>query len=137
MTGVSVAECKRALEEARGDIKKALEILKRRGVEIAAKKATRAVGAGVVETYIHHTGVQGGTVVLACETDFVARDPEFKQLAHDLTAQVTATDPADVEELLTQPWIRDETRTINDLIREKIAKFGENIKIKEFKRFEV
>lgn len=136
-TGAGVMEVRRALLEAGGDEKKAIKILKERGFEKAAKKETRAVKAGIVETYIHHTLTSGATVVLQSETDFVARNPEFKQLAHDIAAQGTAMSPADIPELLSQPWIRDETKTIADLIKENIAKFGENIEIKEFKRFEV
>lgn len=136
-TGAGVMEVRRALLEAGGDEKKAIKILKERGFEKAAKKETRAVKAGIVETYIHHTLTSGATVVLQSETDFVARNPEFKQLAHDIAAQGTAMAPADIPELLSQPWIRDETKTIADLIKENIAKFGENIEIKEFKRFEV
>lgn len=136
-TGVSIAECKKALEKSGGDLDKALGFLKKRGAQVAAKKAARSVEAGIVETYIHHTKASGATLVLATETDFVARNPDFGQLAHDLAAQVTATNPKDRKELLSQPWIRDETKTIDELVKEKIAKFGENIKIKDFKRFEV
>lgn len=137
LTGVSVAECKKALEEAGGDEKRALELLQKLGLEIGAKKTQRPVGAGVVETYIHHTLTSGATIVLGSETDFVARNPEFKQLAHEIAAQVAFSGTENVVELLKEPWIRDETKTIGDLINENIAKFGENIKIKEVKKFQV
>lgn len=136
-TGAPVAEIKKVLEEAGGDEKKAKGLLTQKGLERAAKKAQRPVNAGVVDTYIHHTLNSGATVVLQSETDFVARNSEFQQLAHDIAAHGTATNPLGIEELLSQPWIRDEGKTIQDLINEKIAKFGENIKIKDFKRFEV
>lgn len=136
-TGVSIADCKAALEKANGDMDKALQILKKRGLEIAAKKATRPTGSGIVESYIHHTKNSGATVVIGSETDFVARNPEFKKLAHDIAAQVTATDPKELSELLAQPWIRDESKTIGDLLNQNIASFGENIRIEDFKRFEV
>lgn len=136
-TGAGVMDVTRALRESGGDEAKAIKILQEKGFEKAAKKEARAVKAGIVETYIHHTLTSGATVVLQSETDFVARNPEFKQLAHEIAAQGTAMAPASIAELLKQPWIRDETKTIGDLIKENIAKFGENIEIKDFKRFEV
>ena len=136
-TGISIAECRTALEKANGDITQALEFLKKQGVEIAQKKATRPVGAGIVDTYIHHTLTSGTTVVVRAETDFVARNPEFRGFAHDIAQQVTATGTQTVENLLKEPWIKDETKTIGDLLKEKVAKFGENIQIQEVKKFEV
>lgn len=136
-TGAPVLEIKKALEEARGDGKKAREILKRSGFERAAKKAERETKAGVVETYIHSTKNSGATVVMVTETDFVARTDEFRNLAREVAMQVTAMNPKDEKELLKQPYIRDPEKTIGDLVKENIAKFGENIKVKEFKRFKV
>lgn len=136
-TGAPVVEIKKALEGAAGNEKKAREILRETGFARAAKKANRPVGAGIVETYIHHTQTSGATVVLQSETDFVARNPEFKNLAHEIAAQIVAMNPRDKEELLKQPYIRDESKTVVDLVKENIAKFGENIQIKDFKRFEV
>lgn len=136
-TGAPVAEIKKALEAADGDEKKAKEVLTKKGFERAAKKAERPVGAGLVETYIHHTRNSGATVVLQSETDFVARNPEFIKLAREIAMQGTATPVATPEELLQKPWVRDETKTIKDLIDEKIAKFGENIKLTDYKPFKV
>lgn len=135
-TSAPIHEIKKALEEAGGDEKKARELLKKAGFARAAKKAERDTKAGVIETYIHSTGTVGGTVVLTTETDFVARTEEFHNLAREIAMQGTAMGGT-VSELLNQPYIRDPGKTVNDLIQENIAKFGENIKIKEFKRFEV
>lgn len=136
-TGAGVSDIKRALEDAGNDEKKAKELLRNAGFEKAVKKQERKTSAGVVETYIHATGVSGATVVLLVETDFVARTQEFKNLARELAMQVCAMNPKDVDELLSQNYIRDESKTISDLIKEHIAKFGENIQVKEFRRFEV
>lgn len=136
-TGAGVSDVKRALEDASGDEKKAKEILRDAGFEKAAKKETRKTNAGVVSSYVHATGTQGATVVLLVETDFVARHADFKKLAYELAMQICAMNPKDVGELIDQPYIRDESKTVGDLIKEHIAKFGENIQIKEFRRFEV
>ena len=135
-TSASIADCRQALDESNGDYKKALAWLKKRGIEKADKKAGRETKAGIVDTYIHHTLTSGATVALTCETDFVARTPEFKNLAHEITQQITATNPDSIQALLDSLWIRDEKKRISDLIKENIAKLGENIEVKEFKRFE-
>lgn len=146
-TGAPVIECRNALRQALrlraqgrvagGEEKKAIEILKKKGLERAAKKKERETKAGVVASYVHADKTKGATVIVSTETDFVARNPEFQQLAYEIAMQVTAMDPEEIEELLKQPWIRDEQKTIQELIDENIAKFGENIKIEEFKRFSV
>lgn len=136
-TLTSIADCRQALEESGGDYQSALEWLQKHGIEKAEKKKERETKAGVIDTYIHHTLTSGGTVALACETDFVARTDEFKKLAHELAMQVTSTDPKTIEEFLSQPWIKDATKTVSDLMKEYIAKLGENIAVKEFKRFEI
>lgn len=136
-TQASVADVRRALEETNGNYEKALSWLSKHGIEKAGKKEGRETSAGIVETYIHHTLASGSTVVLTCETDFVARTGEFKNLAHEIAMQVNATNPKDVIKLLESPYIRDESKTVQDLIKEHIAKLGENIEIKEFKKFEV
>lgn len=136
-TGAPIIECRNALSSAKGDEKRAIEILKRKGLERAAKKKERETKAGVVASYIHADKTKGATVVVSTETDFVARNPEFQKLAHEIAMQVTAMEPKDVEELLKQNWIRDDQKTIQELIDEHIAKFGENIKIEEFKKFSV
>lgn len=146
-TGAPVIECRNALRQALrlraqgrvagGEEKKAIEILKKKGLERAGKKKERETKAGVVASYVHADKTKGATVIVSTETDFVARNPEFQQLAYEIAMQVTAMDPEKIEELLKQPWIRDEQKTIQELIDENIAKFGENIKIEEFKRFSV
>ena len=136
-TGGGIADCRKALEEAKGDFKKAKELLRSWGVDKAASKADRAVGAGLVETYIHGGGKVGAIVEVNCETDFVARTDEFKNLCHELAMQVSAMDPKDVDDFLKQDYIRDTSKKIQDLVRETIAKVGENIVVKRFMRFEL
>lgn len=136
-TSASIADCRRALEDANGDEKKALEWLKKRAGEIAAKKADRETSQGIIEAYIHGGGKVGVLVDLACETDFVAKTDEFKGLAKEVAMQVAAMDPKDVEELLKQAYIRDNSQTIEQLVKEAIGKIGENITIKKFIRFEI
>ena len=133
----SVSDIKTALEESKGNLNKAREYLNKRGFEKAGKKEGRQTSAGLVETYIHHNLTSGTTVVLTCETDFVARTGEFKNLAHEIAMQINATNPKDAKDLLKSPYIRDEKKTVEDLVKEHIAKLGENIKVKDFKRFEV
>lgn len=136
-TGAGISDCRQALVAAKGDFGRALEILKEKGTEIVAKKAGRATGQGLIETYVHTDGRVAAVVELQCETDFVARTPDFKNLAHELALQIASMDPTDVDELLHQEYIRDSARTIKDLVAEVIAKTGENIKIKRFVRFEL
>lgn len=136
-TSVSIADCKKALEESDGDYEKAREWLKKRGAEIAEKKAERETAQGVVESYVHGGGKVGVLVTLLCETDFVARTDEFKNLAHEIALQISAMDPKDVPTLLKQEYIRDPKATIEDMIKTTIGKTGENIQIKEFSRLEV
>lgn len=136
-TGAGIADVRRALAEAGGDEKKATALLKSWGIDKAADKADRTVGPGLVETYIHAGGKVGAMVEVNCETDFVAKTDEFKNLAHEVAMQVAAMDPVDVEELLEQEYIRDLAKTIDDLVKEAIAKLGENIVVKRFMRFEL
>ena len=176
-TGVSVMQCKKALEEAGGDLEKAEVILRKRSSEAAEKKADRTLGAGAVGTYVHEGSI-GAMVLLSCETDFVARNPEFGTLARDIAMQIAATDPkyvsmeqvpeekraaadavfeeelagkpAEMREkilegkrrsyfsdqvLLEQPYIKDEAKTIRDLLNEATQKFGERVLVAEFARF--
>ena len=136
-TQASVADVRRALEESEGDYDKALSWLKKRGAQIAEKKAQREVGQGLIESYIHQNGKVGALVVILCETDFVARTDEFKNLAHEVAMQVAAMSPKDVSTLLSQEYIRDGSITIEGLIKQTIGKLGENIVVREFKRFEL
>lgn len=136
-TQVSIADCRRALEESNGDYQKSLVWLKKHGIEKAEKKAERATGQGLVESYIHQNGKVGSIVAVLCETDFVARTSEFKNLAHEIAMQVASMDPKDVDSLLKQDYIRDASKTIGDLVKETIAKLGENIVVKNIQRFEI
>jgi elongation factor Ts len=136
-TGAGIMEIKQALQEAAGDPVKAQKILKEKGKIKAGKKASRETAAGIVEAYIHANKTCGAIVVLSCETDFVARNDQFQKLAHEIAMQVCAMKAKDNKELSAQPWIRDENKTIGELILEAIAKFGENIKIEEFTRLEI
>lgn len=136
-TGCSVIECKKAVEKTKGDLKKAREILRELGAQISQKKAGREAGCGIIESYIHLNGKVGSLILLCCETDFVARTSDFKELAHDLAMQVAAMNPKDVKELLAQAYIKDLTKIVADLIKEAVAKLGEKIEVKEFKRFEI
>jgi elongation factor Ts len=163
MTGAGIMDCKRALEQADGDVAKATDLLKQQGLAKAEKKSGRAASQGLIEPYIHGGGRIGAIVEVNCETDFVARTSDFRDLAHDLAMQVAATSPSyvSVEDipdeawpglereyggreqataavvLLEQPFIRDSKLTIRDLVRDRIAKLGENIVVSRFARFEV
>lgn len=137
LTGVSMMECKRALEESQGDIVKAQQWLKERGLQVAEKKSARSTGAGLVESYLHATGRIGALVEVLCETDFVAKNPIFKELAHDLAMQVAAIDSESLEALMSAPSIKNENETVADLINSKISLLGENIKIGKFIRFQI
>lgn len=136
-TGAGIMACKKALESAGGDFKKASTILQEQGAMIAAKKADRAAKQGLVECYVHGGGRIGVVVEVNCETDFVARNPEFKALAHDVAMQISAMNPASVEELLNQEFIKDPSMTIAKLLESRIAKLGENIQIRRFSRYEL
>lgn len=137
ITGLSFGEIKKALEEAGGDKVRAIEVLRAHGVALAEKKASRTTQEGVVDAYVHATRKVGALVKLLCETDFVARNPLFSELAHELAMHITAMDPRDIEELLQQPYIKDQDIAIRDLITNYIAKLGENIKVGQFIRFQI
>ncbi len=135
-TGVSVSECKKALELAGEDFNIAKEILRKWGRELAEKKAARETGLGIIESYIHPNKKVGVIIELRCETDFVAKSEDFKKLAHELCLQIAAMNPQK-DSLFSQPWIKDETKSIRELINEYIAKIGENIIVKRFVRYEI
>lgn len=136
-TSVSLADCRKALEESDNDYKKALEWVRRNGLEKAAKKADRETSQGLVDSYIHQNGRVGALVEISCETDFVARTDVFKQLVHEICMQIAAMNPKNISALLKQEYIRDGSKTIETLIKEAIAKLGENIVVKRFQRFEI
>ncbi|MBI4135048.1 MAG: elongation factor Ts [Candidatus Sungbacteria bacterium] len=135
-TGVSVMECKKALDEAGGDIDKARRLLQKRFGDIASQKAERATGQGIVDAYVHSNARVGVLVELLCETDFVARNPAFRGLAHDIAMHIAAMNP-DEGDLLDQEFIKDPSRKISGIIEEAIGKFGENVKVGRFTRYSI
>jgi len=182
MTGAGMMECKKALEEAKGDLDEAQVVLRKRGLASAAKKSARSTRQGVIGTYVHPGAQLGVMVEVNCESDFVARTDDFQELVHDLAMQVAAADPKfvrkeDVTEealrqereiqraralaegkpekivdkvvegrmakfyeevcLLDQPFIKDNSQTVNEVIQQKIAKLGENITVARFVRFKI
>jgi elongation factor Ts len=132
-TGAGVMDAKRALEEAGGDFKKAAEIIKEKGLAKAASKSEREIKSGLIKTYLHNNRV-GVLLKLGCETDFVAKSDPVQELAQDLVMQIAAMEPDGVEGLLAQPFIKDESVTIEELIKQAIARTGENIRIETFYR---
>jgi elongation factor Ts len=159
ITSSSVAHCKKALEESKGDIKKAAVLLRKQGLEIAAKKQSRAAKEGRIEAYVHHGNKIGVLLEVSCESDFVARNESFIQFTKDVAMQVAATSPlylkkedvpAEVLEhekskedfyknhcLLEQPFVKDPSITINDYLGSIVAKIGENIVIRRFMRYKI
>jgi len=136
-TGLPLEQIKKALDEAGGDELKAREIFKVQGIAVAGKKLSRQVKEGIIDAYIHSTKKVGVLVEVLCETDFVARNIEFQKLAHELAMQVAAVKPATVEDLMSQPFIKDEDITIKDLVNQHIAKLGENIQVGRFEIFQL
>jgi len=136
-TKAGIIDCRQALEKSNGDLKKAEKWLKKKGLESAKKRAGRETTQGMIEVYSHAGGKIVGVVELLCETDFVCRNKEFKKLAYELAMQVAAMNPKNADELLKQSWIRDESQTIDELLKDLIAKTGENIKISRLARFEL
>jgi elongation factor Ts len=151
-SGAGIMDCKRALESSDGNEDKAMQFLLEQGIASAAKKSSRVASQGVVESYIHAGGRIGAIVEVNCETDFVARTPEFQTLAREIAMQVAAMNPMVVSEeelregvdglptqlvLLMQPYIRDGSKDIRQLVNEAIGRTGENIQIKRFSRFEL
>lgn len=181
-TGVSLSEVKKALEEAKGDSAKAKDLLRIWGKKVLDKKVSRETKSGLIESYVHPNAKTGVLLDIRCETDFVAKSPEFKNLAHELCLQIAAMKPVFVKEedipeefldgekkiyaeqvagsgkpenivkqilegklkkykeevsLLSQVWVKDDTKTIKNLIEDTVAKVGENIEVKKFSRFEI
>lgn len=134
-TGAGVMDVRRALIEVNGDEEKAKVVLKEKSVQQSAKKSERVTEQGLVESYIHGGGKVGSLVYIACETDFVAKTDEFKNLAKELAMQVAAMNPESIDELIKQEYIRDSGKTVKILVDEVISKTGENIQIKKFERF--
>ncbi len=152
-TNAGVMDCKKALDEASGDFAQAKQILRDKGVASAEKRSGRETGQGLVESYIHAGGRIGVLVEINCETDFVARTDTFKNLAHDVAMQIAGVPSTlaitedelpenaegSIEEtvLMKQPFIRDGSRTIEQLVKDAIATTGENVRIRRFSRFEL
>ena len=136
-TGAGVMDCKRALDESKGDFEKARGLIKERGLAKAKAKSDREAKEGIVEAYVHAGGRIGAMVELSSETDFVARNPDFRGLAREIAMQVAAMDPTDVDQLLGQPYIRDSSKTIGELVTTIAASTGENVRVKRLKRFEL
>lgn len=133
-TGGGVMDCKKALEESKGDMKKAAELLKKWGVEKSEKKADRETKSGIIDSYIHGDKV-GVLLEITCETDFVARTDDFKKLSHEICLQIASMKPKDEKALLNQEYIRDPKLKIETLVKEAIGKLGENIRIVRFVRY--
>jgi len=134
-TGVSMMECKKALEEAGGDMKAAMDVLSKKFALSALKKAERETHEGVVEAYVHANAKVGVLLELLSETDFVAKNPEFKTIAHDIAMHIAAMNPESTEMLLLQDFIKDPSKKISAILEGAIGKFGENIKIGKFTRY--
>jgi len=159
MTLSSVAHCKKALEETKGDIKKAAEFLRKQGLEIAAKKQCRIAKEGRIESYLHHGNKVGALIEVNCESDFVAKNDDFIRFTKDLAMQITATSPLYIKKedvpvevveheknkeefyknhcLLEQPFVKDPSMSINDYLGSIVAKIGENIVVRRFMRYKV
>lgn len=135
-TGAGMMDCKKVLTEADGDMEKAIELLRERGIAKAAKKSDRVAAEGLVAAYISEDGKVGAVVEVNAETDFVASNAEFKAFVEDVAKQVATQNPADVEALLAQKSISDSEKTVQEVLTNKIATIGENMSIRRFERFE-
>jgi elongation factor Ts len=150
-TGAGMADCKKALTECAADMEKSIEYLRKKGIASAAKKATRIASEGTIASYLHGARI-GVMVEVNCETDFVARNPQFKELAHEIAMQIAAMNPSRIGDeptdgdeaapegdapLLDQAYIRDNSKTIRDLVKQGMSGFGENIVVRRFMRFEL
>lgn len=136
-TDVSYIVCKKALDEAKGDLDKAREILKKKGAEVAAKKADRETSQGAIFTYVHHNKKIGAMVTINCETDFVAMNDAFQALGNDIAMHIASVNPENNKDLLDSPFIKNPKTTIGDLLKEQILKLGENLSIGDFVRYEI
>lgn len=136
-TGLGIHDVKKALEESSGNEEQAIAWLKEKGLSTVAKKADRATSQGLIDTYIHGGGRIGAMVEVNCETDFVARNEDFKAFVHDIALQVASMNPENVEELLKQEFFKDPSKTIEAYLNETIARIGENMRINRISRFEL
>ncbi len=136
-TGAGVMDVKKALTEAGGDVEKAKAIIISKGFARAEKRTERVVSSGLIHTYVHGSGEVGVILELNCETSFVAQTEEFARLAHELCLQIAAMTPETVDNLLAMDYIRDTKKKVNDLIKELIAKTGENIVLRRYHRYQI
>lgn len=136
ITGAGIMECKRALEDAGGDFDQAKNLINERGLVRAEKKTDRATGAGLLESYIHN-GRVGVLLELRCETDFVAKTDAMKELAHNLAMHIAAMGSENPESFLLEPYFRDPSQTVEAVIKQVIAKTGENIQVGRFMRYQL
>ncbi|MDP2696351.1 MAG: translation elongation factor Ts [bacterium] len=136
MTGAGVMDCKKAIDDAKGDLDAAVRLINERGLLKAERKAGRGTGAGFLKSYLHNDRV-GVLLELRCETDFVVRSEPFQELAHELAMHITAMNPADIDTLLSQPYVKDEAMSVEDFIKGVVAKVGENIQVARFCRYEI
>lgn len=134
-TGVSVSICKKALEEAGGNMEKALTVLQKESAKSAEKKADRALGSGVIEAYAHYNKKVGVLLEIKSESDFVSGNEEFRTLAKDIAMHIAASSPSDLNELLGQTYIKNPTFTIKELLNQAVQKFGEKIEISRFAQY--
>lgn len=136
-TGAGMMDCKRALDEANGDYNRAQEIVREKGLAKAEKKADRETKIGYIASYVHNNNQIGALVEILCETDFVARNPEFQEMAKSVAMQVVAMAPENVEELLQQDNIKKPGETIEDMIKLVSGKIGEKFVVSRFTRYMV
>jgi elongation factor Ts len=136
ITGAGVMDCKHALDDAKGNFDAAKKLIQERGFAKVEKRAGRETGAGLVHSYVHNERI-GVLVDVRAETDFVVRSEPFQKLAHELAMQIAAAPAKDVDELMNAPYIKDESRTVKDLVAEVVGKVGENVRINQFYRIEI
>lgn len=137
ITGARIMDCKKALEEANGDFKKAEALVEAKGLARAEKNEDRETKAGFIADYVHMTGMTAALVEVVCETDFVAKNQDFRDMARDIAMHVTAMNPASVEELLEQEFIKDGSKTIGGMLKALSGKIGEKMVISRFVRYEL
>lgn len=136
-TSARIMDCKKALEEANGDFEKAVKIVEEKGLARAEKNSDRETKEGYIASYVHNTGKVASLVEIVCETDFVAKNEEFTSMVSDIAMHVTAMNPANVEELLEQEFVRDASTTIAMMIKALSGKIGEKMELRRFVRYEV
>ena len=136
-TGISLALCKKALEETGQDLEKAKKLLQQWGAQLLLKKAGNATSEGAIFSYVHHNKKIAALVEIVCQTDFVSKNEEFQKLGQEIAMQVASIPAQNIEELINQEYIRDPSKKITDLLNEAALKFGENIKITRFLRWQL